>query len=89
MALGAQSSDIVRMVLRQGALLVLAGVLPGVAVAYAAGRAMQSLLAGVKSGDPPTFLAAVGLCVAMTMIGTLLPALRAIRVDPITVIRAE
>jgi len=88
-ALGARSSAIVRMVLRQGVLLAAAGVLPGVALAYAAGRAMQALLAGVQPGDAPTFLAAAGLCVLMTILGCLFPALRAVRVDPITAIRAE
>jgi putative ABC transport system permease protein len=89
MALGAQSSAIVRMVLRQGVLLAAAGVLPGICLAYAAGRAMQALLAGVQPGDAATFLAAAGLCLLMTMSGCLLPALRAVRVDPITAIRAE
>ncbi len=88
-ALGAQPGTIVRMVLRQGVLLAAAGVLPGVALAYAAGRAMQALLAGVQPGDAPTFLAATGLCVLMTLLGCLFPALRAVRVDPITAIRAE
>ena len=88
-ALGAQSRAIVRMVLRQGVLLAAAGVLPGAALAYAAGRAMQALLAGVQPGDAPTFLAAAGLCVLMTISGCLFPALRAVRVNPITAIRAE
>jgi len=88
-ALGAQSSAIVKMILRQGLVLAAAGVLPGVGLAYAAGRAMQALLAGVEPGDAPTFAAAVGLCLSMTISGCLWPALRAVRVDPITAIRAE
>jgi putative ABC transport system permease protein len=88
-ALGARPGTIVKMVLRQGVLLAAAGVLPGVALAYAAGRAMQALLAGVQPGDAPTFAAAAGLCVLMTLLGCLFPALRAVRVDPITAIRAE
>ena len=50
---------------------------------------MQALLAGVKPNDPATFLAAAALCVAMTLFGSLLPAWRAVRVDPITALRAE
>jgi putative ABC transport system permease protein len=88
-ALGARSSDILRMVLRQGVLVAAAGVIPGVALAYAAGRAMQALLAGVKPGDPVTFLTAAALCVLMTLLGSLLPAVRAVRVDPIAAIRSE
>ncbi|MDQ3441248.1 MAG: ABC transporter permease, partial [Planctomycetota bacterium] len=88
-ALGAQRGDIVSMVLRQGALLAAAGVIPGIALAYAAGRALEALLAGVKPADAITFLAATGLCIAMTLGGSLLPALRALRIDPVRAIRAE
>ena len=72
MALGATSGGIAQMVLRQGVLLALAGILPGLALAFAAGRAMESLLAGVKPGDPLTFLAAAALCAVMTVGGSLL-----------------
>jgi predicted permease len=88
-ALGAQSSAILTMILRGGALAAAAGVVPGLGLAYAAGRALQGLLAGVEPGDGATFTAAAALCLAMTVSGSLLPALRAVRVDPITVIRAE
>ena len=44
-------------------LLAVAGVIPGIALAYAAGRSMEALLAGVKPADAPTMLAAVGLAV--------------------------
>jgi predicted permease len=89
MALGAQPGEIVRLILRQGIVLAAAGVLPGLAIAYAAGRAMQSLLAGVQPTDPVTFAAAGVLCVVMTLVGSLLPTLRAARVDPATAFRAE
>ncbi len=88
-ALGAQSGTILAMILRSGALAAAAGVLPGLALAYAAGRALQGLLAGVEPGDAPTFAAAGALCLAMAVSGSLAPALRALRVDPITVVRAE
>jgi ABC-type antimicrobial peptide transport system permease subunit len=89
MALGAQAGTIVGMILRRGALLAAAGAILGAALAYAGGRAIQSLLAGVSPADLPTFLAAIGLSLAMTILGSLLPALRAARLDPAAVIRAE
>ncbi len=88
-AMGAQPSDILKMVLRQGVILTGIGVALGVAVAYAAGRAMQALLAGVSPADGATFAAAVCLSAAMALLGSLLPALRAVRVNPMSVIRAE
>jgi ABC-type lipoprotein release transport system permease subunit len=62
---------------------------PGVVLAYAAGRAMEGLLAGVQPGDALTFASAIGLCVLMTVLGSLVPALRAVRIDPISAIRSE
>jgi len=89
LALGAQRGDIVGMVLRRSVMLAAAGVVPGVCLAYALGRAMQALLVGVTPGDAGTFAAAVGLSILMTMLGTLVPATRAARIDPIVAIRAE
>jgi predicted permease len=88
-ALGAQPRNILKIVLHESVMLAAAGVALGVALAYAAGRAMQALLAGVTPGDTATFLAAAGLCFLMTLAGSLVPSLRALRVDPITAIRAE
>jgi predicted permease len=88
-ALGAKPRDILGMVLRQAVFVSVAGILPGALLAYQAGKAMQALLAGLKPNDPETFVAAAGLCVAMTLCGSLLPAWRAVRVDPITALRAE
>jgi ABC-type lipoprotein release transport system permease subunit len=50
---------------------------------------MQSLLAGVQPADATTFFAAGVLCIVMTLVGSLLPTLRASRVDPATAFRAE
>jgi ABC-type antimicrobial peptide transport system permease subunit len=88
-ALGAQPGNILTIVLRESLLLAGAGVLLGIALAYAAGRAMQSLLAGIAPGDAATFLIAAGLCFLMTLAGSLAPSLRALGVDAITAIRAE
>ena len=56
-ALGAQRRDILGMVLKQGVVMVGAGLLPGLALAYVAGRSLQALLIGVTPGDIPTFTA--------------------------------
>jgi len=87
--LGAPAGGILAMVLRRGLALAAVGVAFGVALAYAAGRLMQTLLFGVSPHDTPTFAAAAGLALAMTVMGSLLPALRAVRVDPLTAVRAE
>jgi predicted permease len=89
MALGAGRGTIVRMVLRQGGLLAVAGVVPGVAVAYGAGRWMESLLAGVTPGDGVTFAVAAGVCALMVVAGSALPAIRAARVPLASVFRGD
>jgi predicted permease len=88
-ALGAQSRDILAMVLRESFLLAAAGVLLGAVIGYVTGRAMESLLAGVTPADSITFSIAIALSVLMTMLGSFLPAIRAVRVDPTTAIRME
>ncbi len=88
-ALGAESRNIFGMVLREGAVLCGVGVVLGLGLAYAAAISMQSVLAGVRPADPPTFIGGVCLAGLMMLAGSLLPALRAIRVDPISVIRNE
>jgi ABC-type antimicrobial peptide transport system permease subunit len=89
MALGADRHAIVSMVVKSAAVLAAIGVALGSALAVGAGRAMQALLAGVSPVDPVTFGGAIVLALLMTVAGTLLPALRALRVDPISVIRSE
>jgi putative ABC transport system permease protein len=88
-ALGAGQGDIFQMILSRGALLAIAGLLPGLTLAYIAARLLQSLLAGVRPADALTFSTAAALCLITTLLGSLLPALRAIRTDPTTVMRAE
>jgi putative ABC transport system permease protein len=88
-ALGAQRHDILAMMVRQGVTLVGVGLLPGLVLAYLAGRSLEALLVGVTPADTSTFAAVVGLTLLMTLAGTALPTLRAVRVDPIKAIRAE
>jgi putative ABC transport system permease protein len=88
-ALGARPGDILSMILREGVLLAAAGIVIGAGLAYGAGRAMQSLLAGVNPADFATFGAAIALALVMTLVGSLLPAVRAVRIDPLNALRAD
>jgi predicted permease len=88
-ALGAERRSILVMVLQRGLHLAFLGILIGAALAVAAGRVLQAVLAGVSPTDVVTFGGAVGLATLMTIAGSLLPALRATRVDPLQVIRSE
>jgi len=89
MALGATSGDIFRLILRNALALSAIGIGCGGVAAYATGRGLESLLAGLNPADPATFLAAIGLCLLMTLAGSAIPALRAIGLDAATAIRAE
>jgi len=89
MALGAQRSDILTMVMREGVVLAAIGIGVGAIVAFAAALQMRALLAGVTPADLSTFFSAIVLALLMTLAGSLLPALRAMRVDPTVAIRIE
>jgi predicted permease len=88
-AMGALPGDILGMIMREGFMLAAIGIAFGVAVACAAAQSMQTLLAGVRPDDLLTFSAAIALALLMTIIGSFLPAMRAVCVDPMTAIRAE
>ena len=88
-ALGARPGTVVSLVVRQCLVLALVGVVLGIAGAYSVGRSLQALLAGVQPTDLPTLSAAVVLSLVMTVVGGLLPTLRALRIDPVAAIRAE
>jgi putative ABC transport system permease protein len=89
MAIGAQQSDVTRLVLKEGSRLALIGVAIGLVAAYAATRFVASFLYGVTATDPATFVAAAFALAAVAMLATYLPARRAARVDPMTALRAE
>jgi predicted permease len=89
LALGAQRRDILLMVLRRALRWGVAGIAIGVALAYATGRILQALLAGVSPADPATFALAIVISLVMATIGGLLPAVRAVRVSPLIAIRTE
>jgi ABC-type antimicrobial peptide transport system permease subunit len=89
MALGARPADILAMVVRRVALLVAAGLIVGVGLAYVAGRWMEALLAGVKPADTATLASVVALSLAMAILGSVPPARRAVRIDPVEALRRE
>jgi putative ABC transport system permease protein len=82
MALGATRIDVMRLVLGRSAVLTVAGVAAGTALAYAAARAMESVLAGISPGDAATFAAAIAVTMMMALLGSLLPTARAMGIDP-------
>ncbi len=77
------------LVVREGCVLAAAGIAVGLALGLAAARAMGALLVGVRPWDPGTLAGAAALCFATALLGCLLPALRAARVDPMAALRAE
>jgi ABC-type antimicrobial peptide transport system permease subunit len=89
LALGADPARVRRLILADGMRLAALGIVPGVLGGYAAARGMSALLFGIAPGDPSTFAAAVGLTLAMALAGTVVPAIRAARVTPMAVLRAE
>jgi predicted permease len=88
-ALGAKSQNIMAMVLRDSLLLGLVGAIVGSMLAYAAGRSLASLLAGVQPGDLSTYAAGLVVALCTTLAGSLWPTWRALRVDPMTAMRVE
>ncbi len=88
-ALGAASRDVLRMIFGQGLRTIFAGVAIGIAASLALTRTMESLLFGVKSTDPLTFVAVTLLLVAAALLACYVPARRATRVDPMIALRSE
>jgi predicted permease len=88
-ALGAQPGNIVGLVVRQGMELTVVGVVVGLLGAVALTRVMASLLFGVTATDTLTFGAVAAVLVAAAFVATAIPALRATRVDPMTVLRED
>jgi putative ABC transport system permease protein len=89
MALGAQRTDVVRMVIGQGLRLAVAGVVIGAAIAVIGSRLIQSMLFEVKPADPGIYVAVAGAVLAVAMLASYVPARRATRVDPIRALRSE
>ena len=89
MALGARSSEVLSMVLRQGLSVVAVGIAIGLAGSWMLSRTVAGLLYGVKPTDPVTFIAVPLLLIVLSAIACVVPALRASRVDPLTALHYE
>jgi putative ABC transport system permease protein len=87
MALGARPGDILKLVMRQGAVIIFVGVLLGLVAALALTRVIASLLYGVSATDLPTFIVAILVLTTVAALATLIPARRAARLDPNVALR--
>jgi ABC-type antimicrobial peptide transport system permease subunit len=89
MAIGAQSHNVVGLVLTKAMGLIVAGAVAGIAVAVGVTRLLTSFLFGVKAGDPITLLAVAALLVLVALAACYVPARRATKVDPLVALRYE
>jgi len=89
MALGAETHDVLKLVLRQGMKLTLLGVVIGVAVSLAVTQMMKSLLFGLSATDPVTYMGVVLLLAMVALLACWIPARRAAKVDPMVALRHE
>jgi putative ABC transport system permease protein len=86
-ALGAQAADVVRLVVLEGMTPALIGIAIGTVAALGAGRILDKLVFGVSASDPLTLAIVAGMLAIVALIASLLPAYRASRLDPLTVLR--
>ena len=89
MALGASTTSVLRLILRQGLVLAALGLATGLAVAVAGARLLRAMLFQVQPNDPSVYLAVVVLLGAVTLLAGYIPARRASRIDPLTALRQE
>ncbi|MGA3042290.1 MAG: ABC transporter permease [Bryobacteraceae bacterium] len=89
MALGAGSSDVLRLILRQGMALTAIGLAVGLVAAVAATRVVASMLFEVKASDPATYIGVAGLLGVVSLAASYIPARRAARVDPASALRQD
>jgi ABC-type antimicrobial peptide transport system permease subunit len=88
-ALGALPSDVVRLIIRQGGILIFIGIATGLSLALGMTQLLSGMLFGVTALDYPTF---AGMAIALLMVGlvaTAVPAYRASRIDPVITLRCE
>jgi putative ABC transport system permease protein len=88
-ALGAQSADVLRLVIVEGMSPALIGIAAGAIAAIASAKVMETLVFGVSASDPLTLAAVAGTLALAALMASLVPAYRAVRLDPVNVLRAE
>jgi ABC-type antimicrobial peptide transport system permease subunit len=88
-ALGAQKGDILRMIGRQGALIIASGLTVGSVTAIAVGRLVRDFLVGITPSDPVTYVGVSILLAGVAFLATYIPTRRATRVDPMVALRYE
>ena len=89
MALGAKRSDVLKMTVKEGLKLVAVGLVVGLVAAFLLTRVMASLLFGISATDPITFISISLALLAVALLASYIPALRATRVDPLIALRAQ
>jgi ABC-type antimicrobial peptide transport system permease subunit len=89
MALGADRTSVLGLILRQGARIGILGLATGMVVAYATSRALSSMLFGVSPHDPVIFFGVAFCLIAVVLLASYIPARRATRVDPMVALRHE
>ena len=89
MALGAERSDIIQLIVLQGLRLSAVGIALGIVAAFLLGRVIAAMLVGVKSTDPATFAAVTMVFLAISALASWLPARRAANLDPTKALREQ
>jgi ABC-type antimicrobial peptide transport system permease subunit len=89
MALGADRIMVVNMIMREAVALLMIGLGLGIALSWVAGTAANSLLFGLKTGDPASLSLAAALLAVVTLAAAFLPSHRAARLDPLIALREE
>jgi putative ABC transport system permease protein len=89
MAMGARRDQILKMILRQGFVVIALGIVTGVIVAFVIGQAMKNLLVGISATDPLTFVSISAFLAVVALMASVAPAIRASRIDPIITLRIE
>jgi len=89
MALGALPADVLRMILLEGLRLTAAGLILGELLAFGLARLISALMYGISSSDPLSFLAGASMLLLVALFASYLPARRAMRLDPVEVLRSE